>query len=635
MIIYSSNKSGFLTDALSGTIDKKIHDAFVREKGHSVGQKEMDSWRDSMPYMNMVLSDSSIPLNAGVAIEYSIPQTRMRIDFVITGLDENNVKNAVIIELKRWSKGVHLSDKDGVVETDFYGESEVSHPSYQVWTYACLLNDYNSSVQDKQIKLAPCVYLHNYLKDEVISNVHYQRYIEEAPVYYKEDIIKLQQFIKRFIKYGDNKDILYDIDNGKIRPSKSLADSLSSMLNGNPEFLLIDDQKVVYETALQLANRSTNSQKNILIVEGGPGTGKSVLAINLLVELTKQGKLTQYVTKNSAPRSVYQIKLSGSFSKTRISNLFTSSGSFIDIAQNTFDVLLVDEAHRLNSKSGIYFNLGENQIKELINASRCTVFFIDEDQRISLKDIGTQNEILKWANYFNIPVQQYKLSSQFRCSGSDGYIAWIDNCLNIKETANDTINFQDFDFKIFDSPTGLHNQIKKLNINNKARVVAGYCWNWVSKVNKNEYDIIIDDYKAKWNLNEHGQSWIVQPDSVTEVGCIHTCQGLEVEYIGVIIGHDLVIRNGQVVTDYHKRAKTDQSLKGINILFKNDPQIALHEADRIIKNTYRTLMTRGLKGCYIYSQDEETRNYFKQQLQKSYNSEQNKVNKTDFIYNLD
>ena len=408
----------------------------------------------------------------------------------------------------------------------------------------------------------------------------------------------------------------------KIKPSKALIDALNNMLQGNPEFVLLDEQKVVYEKTLFLSNIAGHRKKQVFIVEGGPGTGKSVVAINLLVELTKQGKVVQYVTKNSAPREVYIKKLVGKklFGKARISNLFKSSGIYYDVKSNTFDVLLVDEAHRLNRKSWVFNNKGENQIKEIINASKCSIFFIDEDQRVTLRDIGSKSEIKKWAEEFNAKVTEMKLELQFRCNGSDGYIAWLDNVLQIRETANFTLNDIDYEFKVYDDPQSLHHAIiKKNSINNKSRVVAGYCWDWISKKpgKTDFYDIQIGDYKARWNLTKHGMTWIIHPQSVTEVGCIHTCQGLELEYVGVIIGPDLLVRNGKVITDYKKRASTDQSLKGIKKLAREKGEAYAQKiAEPIIKNTYRTLMSRGTKGCYIYSVDPGTNNYFRKAIKE-------------------
>lgn len=616
MIVYSSTKRGFVVDVMTNQIEKTILSSFVRETGHSTGKAEVASWRNSMLYMNNVISDPEIPSDAGVAIEYKIPQTSKRIDFILTGLNEKNRKTAILIELKQWSEA-EITDLDGIVKTFVGGNKrEVSHPSYQVWSYATLLEDYNSNVQSGEISMVPCAYLHNYEPDDVMTNDFYKEYMDKAPVFLRPDALKLQAFLKKFVKHGDKGDILYAIESGKIRPSKALVDNLASMLEGNQEFILIDDQKIVYETALKLTKESTEYDKNVLIVEGGPGTGKSIIAINLLTELTKRGDVTQYVTKNSAPREVYQVKLTGKYTKTRIANLFSSSGSFYDIAPNTFDSLIVDEAHRLNAKSGLFSNLGENQIKELINAAKFTIFFIDEDQRITLKDIGEKSSIIEWANLLGAKVHNLELASQFRCNGSDGYLAWLDNVLQIRQTANETLENINFDFKIMDSPALVHQEITQKNlINNKSRIVAGYCWNWISKNKPDQKDIVIGDYSATWNLNKHGQAWIIHPNSVKEVGCIHTCQGLELEYVGVIVGPDMVVRNGKIITDATKRASTDQSVYGLKAKMKENPKEAELIADRIIKNTYRTLMTRGMKGCYIYSTDPETQEYFRNHLQ--------------------
>ncbi len=608
-IIYSKTKKEFMNDVFSNSIEN----FFVRETGPMFGGNQMIAIRNSMNYMERIMRDSDIPDNVGVAIEYKIPSSSKRIDFIITGKDTDQNPIAVLIELKQW-ESAELTDMDGVVKT-FVGGAvrEIEHPSYQVWSYATFIKDFNKNIEEKNISLEPCAYLHNYVKDNVIDNDFYKFYTEKAPVFFKPDAEKLQNFIKKFVKYGDNRETLYFIENGKIRPSKALADCLASMLKNNrKEFTLIDDQKLIYEKAISLARISTAFNKNVLIVEGGPGTGKSVVAINLLSELTSKGGNVRYVTKNAAPRLVFEAKLSGVFTAARIRNLFSSSDIFYNTENNSFSTLIVDEAHRLNKQGGFYGNVGENQIKEIINSSRFSVFFIDEDQRVTTKDIGRKEDIKKIAESLGVNVYEGKLPSQFRCNGSDGYLEFLDGALQIQENiANDTLEGLDYDFKIFDNPSSLHSEIiLKNKETNKARVVAGYCWKWISKDNQVLNDIIIGNYEKKWNLRIHGGLWIIHPDSVNEVGCIHTCQGLELDYVGVIVGPDLVVRNGQIITDGTKRASTDRSLWGLTQQIRRGDKEALIKADMIIKNTYRTLMTRGMKGCYIYSTDLETQEYF-------------------------
>ena len=619
MLVYEGIKSGFIEDVNLNQIVDKIYDKYKQFFGRT-SESQINSWKNSMQYMENILNDKEIPDNAGVAIEFNIPTTSKRIDFILSGRDKSKKDSVIIIELKQWENCEAVNGKDGIVST-FTGGGirEVAHPSYQAMSYANLIKDFNETVQLDNIGLYPCAFLHNYdLRDgDPICSSQYQDYINEAPMFGSNDFLKLRNFIKKYIVEGDDRELLYKIENGRIRPSKRLQDSLTKMLQGNKEFNMIDEQKVIYEDAISMAIDTVGSNsKNALVVQGGPGTGKSVLAINLLVELTNRNMTSFYVTKNAAPRAVFRDKLKGSFKMTYINNLFQGSGQFTSSESNEVDVLVVDEAHRLNAKSGLFQNLGENQIKEIINASNFSIFFIDEDQKISLKDIGTVDEIKKYANELGAGIKVVELESQFRCNGSDGYLAWLDNVLDIRETANYDLEDFQYDFKVVDDPNELRRLIEEKNsINNKSRLVAGYCWNWISegKNNTDIHDIVIPEYnfEMSWNLG-NSQTWAIDPMSVNEIGCIHTCQGLEFDYVGVIIGDDLRYEDDHIVTDYKKRAQTDQSLKGINKIAEEQGQeVANRIADRIIKNTYRTLMTRGMKGCYVYCTNKKLNEHLK------------------------
>ena len=621
MLVYEGIKRTFIEDVNLNLIVNKIYEKYQKYFGRTT-KSQLNSWQNSMQYMRSILDDDEIPDNAGVAIEFNIPTTSKRIDFILSGRDHDMKDSAVIVELKQWETCNAVENKDGIVSTYTGGAvRDVAHPSYQAMSYANLIRDFNEDVRHKNIGLYPCAFLHNYriTDDDPINSDLYAEYIKQAPMFGSNDFAKLRDFIKKYIFYGDDKEILYEIENGKIRPSKRLQDSLVKMLNGNHEFTMIDEQKVIYEDAIVLAKKAVeNDSKQVLIVEGGPGTGKSVLAINLLVELTKNNLTCFYVTKNAAPRNVFRDKLKGNFKKSYIDNLFQGSGSFIGKPSNDIDCLVVDEAHRLNEKSGMFSNLGENQIKEIINASHFSIFFIDEDQRVTMKDVGSVDMIKDFSAQLGANVKHVELESQFRCNGSDGYLAWLDNMLDIRQTANfDMMDF-DYDFRVFDDPNEMREAIKQKNLeNNKSRIVAGYCWNWISEgKNSDEVkDIVIPEHNfgMSWNLGNTA-TWAIDPNSVEQAGCIHTCQGLEFDYVGVIIGDDLRYENGHIVTDFTKRAKTDKSLFGIQKLYNNEPYEALDISGRIIKNTYRTLMTRGMKGCYIYCTDKNLSKYFKEVL---------------------
>lgn len=612
MIVYQSTRAAFLHDSERQAIEDIIATAFIQKTGRYAPDNEFRAWRHSLTQMADVLSDDSLPADMGVGIEFGIPQTAKRIDFILSGLGEAEEPRAIIVELKQWSSSA-VTDKDGIIRAQRGGptETEGPHPSYQAWSYAALLQGFNEAVHEGGVQLRPCAYLHNHFRDGTIDDPRYIPYTDKAPLFLRgvEEKRKLRDFIRQHVRQGDNGELLYKIEHGRIRPSKMLADSVVGMLKGNQEFVLIDEQKLVYETCLARAAQASAERKQVVIVKGGPGTGKSVVAINLLVELTKRGTTTKYVSKNAAPRAVYAQKLAGHVRKIEIGNLFSGSGNFHQTEPNVFGALVVDEAHRLNEKSGLYGNLGQNQVMELIRSAHCTIFFVDDDQIVTLADIGQTNELRRWAAQLGANVTELELASQFRCAGSDGYIAWLDNFLGIRQTANTDFDREAFDFRIVDSPKELHDLIREKNkLNNKSRVVAGYCWDWKGKKNPDIWDIEIleHDYRAQWNLGSDGDLWAVAENSVEQIGCIHTCQGLEMDYVGVIIGPDLVWREGQVLTDPSRRSKQDRSIRGYKLQSKRDPK-ARDRVDRIIRNTYKTLMSRGMKGCYIYITDPESK----------------------------
>ena len=620
MIVYDGVKRDFMTSVENDSIAIEIEKNILEKMGRHTGKSEFRSWENSLQYMYKVMNDEAIPEDTGVAIEYNIPQTSKRVDFMISGYDESENPHLIIVELKQWDSLTAIEGQDALVETYTGGAlRRVVHPSYQAWSYAQLIRDYNATAQDSNIGIEPCACLHNYIRqqDDPLDRSFYKEYLDDAPPFTKGQLPELREFIKKFVRKGDQKKILYEVERGKIRPSKSLQNSISSMLKGNQEFIMIDEQKVAYEEILKWSMHCMRDyKKRTIIVKGGPGTGKSVIAVNLLAELTQRDQLVQYVSKNAAPRNVYKQKLKGDFKKSSVDNMFKGSGCYTETKENMIHTILADEAHRLNEKSGMFHNQGENQIKEIIHSAYCSVFFIDESQRVTMDDIGSVEEIKKWAALEGSEVHEMELVSQFRCNGSDGYLAWLDNVLEIRETANYDLEGIDFDFRVCDSPNEVRDLIVEKNKEaNRARILAGYCWNWNKKEQNNVdyHDVVIGDFEMSWNLGS-GTPFAVSDTSINEVGCIHTAQGLEFDYVGVIIGDDLRYEDDHIVTDFTKRAKTDQSLKGIKKLYKENPEEALARADEIIKNTYRTLLTRGMKGCYVYCTNEELADCLKKRL---------------------
>lgn len=520
MIIYSGSKADFMVQVEEDTIAYTIRDNILEKMHRKTPDAEFRSWVNSLEYMYKVLNDDGIPRNSGIAIEYNLPNTAKRVDFLVSGYDAKRTANVVIIELKQWEKLNKVEGLDALVETFTGGrERRVVHPSYQAWSYAEMIRDYNEYAQIAGVNLWPCAYLHNYMRvqDDPLDDPIYKDYLDEAPAFAKGDVRKLREFIKRVVETGDDSEILYEIDNGRIKPSKSLQDAIVGMLESSPEFNLIDDQKVVFERIMELSRQcERDGKKRVLIATGGPGTGKTVIAMNLLARLTQEGVFVQYCSKNSAPRTVYAKKLKGHRTKSSIDNMFKGSGAYVEAPRNAVGVVLADEAHRLNEKSGLYGNQGINQIHEIIHAARLSVFFIDECQRVTVKDIGSVGEIKRWAAVNGAEVYEEELTSQFRCNGSDGYLAWLDDVLEIRETANYDIQGIDYDFEVLDSPDEMRQKVIERNQgSNKSRILAGYCWNWprAGRADTNTHEITIGDFEISWNLDGERRSRLVQRPS--------------------------------------------------------------------------------------------------------------------------
>lgn len=612
MIIYKGSVEEFQQETGYGEIADKLEDLFASHHLPHNSKSERAAWNNSLAALSGVLTLAKIPLDARVLVEYQIRLTAKRVDFILSGFDEKGHDNVIIVELKQWDD-CEPTSKDSLVMAFTGGALRlVAHPSYQAASYAETIENFNEDIRKKGVLLIPCAFCHNFEEKNRLhlDSSFYSKITAESPIFLQHDREKLANFISSYIRKSDEGKALVEIEYGVIKPSKALQDVVGSMIKGNEEFILLDEQKVCFESAMEkIIDSIKDGKKRTLIVKGGPGTGKSVVAINLLARTIKNGLLSFYVSKTSAPRNVYFEELRRQKEKAGyVKSLFKCSGSFMPSEENEFDVLIVDEAHRLNEKSGFYGTDGINQIKEIIHAARTSIFFLDEGQMVTLKDIGTAAEIGKWAKEENSLVfegDDYTLTSEYRCNGSDAYLAFLDEALEIKASQIKGIEGLDFDFEVFDDPVALREALKAKNSNNKARMVAGYCYDWRSKKDPSALDIVLPNgFSAQWNFNSTA-TWAIDQDSFEQVGCIHTSQGLEFDYVGVIIGKDLRYENGKVIADYKARSHNDKSLVGLGKL--NDKSIA----ETIIRNTYKVLLTRGQKGCYLYCEDRALSEHFK------------------------
>ncbi|MBI2173280.1 MAG: DUF2075 domain-containing protein [Candidatus Aenigmarchaeota archaeon] len=623
MRLYEGTTGQFIEDTMQNQISDKLRESYESYYGRRVSPGELSSWTNSLQFMKNLIERNSI-LNNMIVLEYELPYANERIDCVLFGLGMDNKENIIVIELKQWSN-VEDCDIEGNVIT-FLGGSKrmVPHPSFQVRGYHYYLKDFVQIFdKDKNIQLSSCVYCHNYSKrnNDVLFSHKFNEILKEFPVFTKDDFQNLGNYLKLKLSGGMGLEIFNRFRTSEIRPSKKLIEYTSHMIEHQEIFTLIDEQITANNTILDRAKKCSKlKNKSIIIVKGGPGTGKSVIALNALAELLSKGQKVYHATGSAAFTQTLR-KIVG----YRASGLFKYFNSFSAHKENEIDVLICDEAHRIRKTSTSrytprHLRFDTPQIEELIKASKVSIFFIDEFQIVRPDEVGNVNLIKETAQKFNADVFEFELKTQFRCSGSDGYLNWIDNTLGIMETANIKLTKNEkMEFRIFNTPKELYDEIKKKNKGkpNSARLVAGFCWPW-SDANPDgtlKEDVVIGDFRITWEAKNDAKKlapgipkaalWAYDPSGVNQAGSIYTIQGFEFEYVGVIFAKDLI-------WDPELRQWVGKPENSSDSAVKRDKQ----NFTSFVKNVYRVLMTRGMKGCYVYFMDENTRKYFESRIEK-------------------
>ena len=408
---------------------------------------------------------------------------------------------------------------------------------------------------------------------------------------------------------------MFLIENSRLRPSKKLMDYIGQLFLGHSDFILLDEQRVAFELIMSHALRS--KQKTVVIIEGGPGTGKSVISMNVFGKLIQSGKNAKFVAPNQAFREVMLETLASQHvaNRVRLKSLFSGSSSFWDSPHDLYDVL-VDEAHRLKNHTQ-YMYRGKNQVDDVIRSARVSVLFVDDGQQIRPSDIGSTAEITRVAETYDAHIVRLKLHAQFRCAGAEGFINWMTDVLQIEQTGNfDGWDESAFEFKLCDTPQQVYDCVADRSREGyKSRMLAGYAWKWTSTNNTHGQiaDVRIEEHQfaMPWNQRTNSALWALQETGLNQIGCIHTSQGLEFDYAGILIGHDLVFDPKTLKVKANRAEYYDTTgMAGLS----NRPE----ELNRLIKNIYKVLCSRGMKGCYIYVRDENLRKHFQARLNNRY-----------------
>jgi DUF2075 family protein len=499
---------------------------------------------------------------------------------------------------------------------------EVAHPSVQVGQYQQYLSDTHSAFYEGEhpIQLGACSYLHNYeiqANDPLVAQ-RFSETIAKYPLFGADQVDGLAEYLRSRLTNGHGYSVLNRIEQSTYRPSRKLMDYVAETIAGRGPWVLLDEQLVVFEKIRAAVHAAVvHGRQQVILVRGGPGTGKSVLAINLLARFLAEGHTAHYATGSRAFTKTLW-KLVGS----RARPVLKYFNGYRDALPSEIDALICDEAHRIRETSNDRFTPKarksvEPQIRELLRAAKVSIFFIDDRQGVRPKEIGSSSYIRQHAAELKYEVSEFELDVQFRCSGSAGFVNWVSNTLGIERTANQLwTGAEAFDLQIFATPQSMESAIRaKARGVATARLAAGYCWNW-SDPNPDGTlveDIVIGDWHKPWNARPDSgrlakgippaDLWATDPGGIEQVGCIYTAQGFEVDYVGVIWGKDLAYDpDGQAWIGNPKES--------------HDRTVKQSKADflKLVKNTYRVLLSRGMKGCYICFLDKNTERFVRSRM---------------------
>ncbi len=622
MRLYAGSSGQFIQDTVQNQIAGKLKNAFFNYYGFNPSPAEVNSWQNSLRPMAMVVDHGDL-LDHGVMLEYELPLNSQRLDFMITGKGRADADHAVIVELKQWDKCTPADGENEV--TTFIGgrHREVLHPSAQVGRYGMYLSESHTAFYegDHPVSLAACAYLHNYPydPDDVLYDPKFRCLLDTHPIFTMDDALTLMGYLQERLYAGQGMEVLKRVEESRYRPSRMLMQHVGEVINGKPQYVLLDEQVIVYDKVFALVKKGFhNRRKTAIIVKGGPGTGKSVIAIKLMADLMLNGFNTHYATGSKAFTETLRNIIGN-----RGSIQFKYFNSYAAAQPDEIDVLIADESHRIRKTSNSRFTAAAarsnlEQIDELLRAAKVCVFLIDDVQVVRPNEIGSVEYIRQHAIAMNCEIFDYELEAQFRCGGSDAFVNWIDTTLGIRRTANVLWKGNEsFDFKIFDSVQALEEAIREKSAKgHTARMTAGFCWEWSKPKQDGALveDVVIGEYQRPWNAKPDAARlakgipkaslWAHHPGGVNQIGCIYTAQGFEFDYVGVIFGKDLHYKFAQQEWVSDRNQSHDTVVKRSRDRFTD-----------LVKNTYRVLLSRGMKGCYVHFMDKETEHFFRSRME--------------------
>jgi uncharacterized protein len=604
--LYRDSAVGVRAQIAASTLVPTMSDQFAFAYGYRPSPGEQRSWERSLTVLANDLHDAGLD-EIEVLLEYQLPLTSRRVDALLCGVHPRTGETAyVVVELKQWSRATPVDGTDDVILDD--GRGPRLHPAAQVGGYCEYIADFNAALGGTTTRLSGVAYLHN-AEDDGIAGLWEYPQDRTRRMFTGQRRGAFLEFLRSALAPRSGANAADELLNAAIKPSKQLLALAADEIQEREQFVLLDEQQVAYSMVMRAVEhaRAANT-KEVVIVTGGPGSGKSVIALSLLGELSRQGRSVLHATGSSAFTKTLR-KVAG-HRQPRVKSLFSFYNNFIDAEKNGLEVLINDEAHRIRETSTNRWTsaakrTGRPQVVDLIDAARASVFLLDEHQVVKPGERGNVADIVAAAEDMGCRVVKVDLDDQFRCGGSRRYEEWVLRLLALEPggpvpwTGDDS-----FLLDVAQTPASMEARLKAwIDRGYSSRISAGYCWDWSKP--RADYlfaDVQIGDWQRPWNNPRDtrvGEApgrpfWASDPAGFDQVGCIYTAQGFEYDYSGVILGPDLVWRTDRWVARQE---------------YSRDGQVRRADAaafDRAIRNTYKVLLTRGMRGTIVYSTDAET-----------------------------
>lgn len=620
MRLYSGSSIDFIDDTTRNQIESILADQFALAFGYRPTDSERRSWSNSLVRMKDVLSEGRLRDN-GVLLEYQLPFSSRRLDCMVTGKDRAGKQRAEIVELKQWDWCDDTHEPNEVVAEIGRGRRVVLHPCVQVAGYEQYLRDMHSAFDGANcVELGSAAYLHNLGRPSAapLLSTKFADTLSRHPLFLRDDFDSIVSHLEVRLGAGHGLPILRRIEAAPTRPSRKLMDHVAEMIRGKSPYRLLDEQQVAFDTIVAACDSEARPQsQRVVIVKGGPGTGKSVIALNLMAHFLHSGKNTRYATGSKAFTETLH-KILGS----RAAVQFDWTHSYGQAGPQSVDLIVVDEAHRIRSESILRYipksrRTGIPQVQEIMRAGRTTAFFVDDLQSVRPNEVGTSTYIRENAERMSIPVTEVKLETQFRCKGADQFVRWIDGILGFDTEASQRLPpTSEFSLEIVESPAALAQVVRQSVSRGKTgRLVAGFCWDWSDPLPDGSlvHDVTVGEFRMPWNAKSDkgrlakgipkASLWGTLPGGINQVGCVYTAQGFEFDHVGVIVGPDL----GLNASGSALEGKPDESA---------DPGLPKsgHKSEELIRRAYRVLFTRGMERCSICFTNPETREFFESRM---------------------